>query len=147
MIPLLRLFAAAVVLLVVAAPAVHAGNTGKITGKVTDAQSGDAIPFVNILVVGTQRGASTDAQLLEVVMSLKQGKRSIPVAEITRIFVERFGGDYELPITNRYIGSLLRKRLRLKTYKTEGVYVVAMGDEGKLATLCLRYRVTVAIRL
>lgn len=96
--------------------------------------------------LAAERGASTDAQLLEVVMSLKQGKRSIPVAEITRIFVERFGGDYERPITNRYIGSLLRKRLRLKTYKTEGVYVVAMGDEGKMATLCLRYRVTVAIR-
>src|SRR5260221_1314101 len=39
-----------------------AGNTGKIVGTVTDAQSGEPIPFVNILVVGTQRGASTDAK-------------------------------------------------------------------------------------
>src|SRR2546425_3807570 len=35
-------------------------NTGKIVGKVTDAQTGEPIINANILVVGTQRGSVTD---------------------------------------------------------------------------------------
>jgi hypothetical protein len=66
---------------------------------------------------------------------------SIPVAEITRTFIECHGMDYERPITNRYLGSLLRKHLRLKTYKTNGIYVLSLKEEEKLKTLCARYGV------
>jgi hypothetical protein len=91
--------------------------------------------------LAAERAASIEAQLLDVVMSLRKGDRSVAVAEITRAFVERFGSDYERPITNRYIGSVLRRRLHLLTYKTDGVYVVAMKDEEKLEALCARYGV------
>jgi hypothetical protein len=30
-----------------------AGTTGKIAGKVTDSKTGEALPFVNIIIVGT----------------------------------------------------------------------------------------------
>src|SRR6056297_2909852 len=39
---------------------VFAGNTGKISGRVTDAQSGQPLPGCNILVEGTYYGAATD---------------------------------------------------------------------------------------
>ena len=91
--------------------------------------------------LATKRAASTEAHLVEVIVSLRNGERSIPVADITRAFIERFGVDYDRPITNRYVGSLVRKRLRFKTYKTDGVYVLAMGDDAKLAALCARYGV------
>ena len=91
--------------------------------------------------LATERAASTEAHLVEVIVSLRNGERSIPVADITRAFIERFGVDYDRPITNRYVGSLVRKRLRFKTYKTDGVYVLAMGDDAKLAALCARYGV------
>ena len=37
-----------------------AGTTGKIAGKVTDAKTGETLVGVNVLVVGTARGGSTD---------------------------------------------------------------------------------------
>jgi outer membrane receptor protein involved in Fe transport len=37
-----------------------AGTTGKIAGKVTDSKTGEALVGVNVLVVGTTRGGSTD---------------------------------------------------------------------------------------
>ena len=37
-----------------------AGNTGKIVGKITDKNTGEPLFGVNILVVGTTRGATTD---------------------------------------------------------------------------------------
>lgn len=37
-----------------------AGTTGKIKGKVVDARTGDPLPGVNVLIVGTTMGAATD---------------------------------------------------------------------------------------
>jgi hypothetical protein len=92
--------------------------------------------------LAVERSVTTEAQLLGVIASLAGGTASIPVAEITRAFIERHGMDYERPITNRYLGSLLRKHLRLKTYKTNGVYVLSLKEDEKLKTLCARYGVS-----
>ncbi len=40
--------------------AAYAGTTGKIAGKVTDAQTKETLPSVNILVVGTSLGGASD---------------------------------------------------------------------------------------
>src|SRR4030042_3512567 len=40
--------------------AVISGLTGKIQGRVTDAATGEPIPYVNVIVTGTQVGTSTD---------------------------------------------------------------------------------------
>lgn len=37
-------------------------QTGTITGTVTDSQSGETIPGVNVVIVGTQQGAATDTE-------------------------------------------------------------------------------------
>lgn len=36
-------------------------QTGTITGMVTEASSGDALPGANVVIVDSQRGTSTDA--------------------------------------------------------------------------------------
>ncbi len=42
-------------------PAVaFAGSTGKIAGKITDAETGEGIPGVNVILVGTSPGAATN---------------------------------------------------------------------------------------
>lgn len=38
----------------------QAGTTGKISGRVTDKDTGEGLPFANVLLVGTTSGASTD---------------------------------------------------------------------------------------
>lgn len=61
------------------------------------------------------RGLLVEAQVLEILAELisDTGRSVVPVAEIVTIFIERYGFEYERPITNRWIGSILRKRLNM----------------------------------
>src|SRR5262249_24912622 len=89
------------------------------------------------------RGMSVEAQVLEIVADLMTGsKRSvIPLADIVAVFSERYAFEYDRPITNRWIGGVLRKRLNIGTYKSHGVYVVPIGERSKIELLCHKYGV------
>lgn len=91
------------------------------------------------------RGLLVEAQVLEIAAELMVGSQRpvVPVADIVAVFIERYGFEYERPITNRWIGTILRKRLNIGTYKSHGVYVVPMGDRSKIELLCARYGVSV----
>ncbi len=91
-----------------------------------------------------ERSSSMEAGVLEVLKDLyQQGKDgSIPVSDVTTIFTERFSAEYERPITARIIGGVLRKRLRLVTYKSHGIYVLPVTEKTKVDELCIRYGVT-----
>jgi hypothetical protein len=90
-----------------------------------------------------ERSASMEAGVLEVIQDLyKQGREgSIAVSEITANFIGRFATEYQRPITTRIIGGVLRKRLRLLTYKSHGVYVLPVTEKAKIAELSIRYGV------
>ena len=90
-----------------------------------------------------ERSASAEAGVLEILGEIlsEPGRASIPVSEVTTAFVGRFGHEYERPVTNRFIGGILRKRLRLQTYKSHGVYVVPATEKQKVEQLCIRYGV------
>jgi hypothetical protein len=90
-----------------------------------------------------ERSASAEAGILEILAEMlsEGGRASIPVSEVTAAFVGRFGQEYDRPITNRFIGGILRKRLRLSTYKSHGVYVVPATEKPKVDQLCIRYGV------
>src|ERR1700724_265024 len=91
------------------------------------------------------RGLLVEAQVLEIVAELMTGSQRpvVPVADIVAVFIERYGFEYERPITNRWIGNILRKRLNIGTYKRHGVFVVPTGDRSKIELLCARYGVSV----
>lgn len=91
-----------------------------------------------------ERASSPEAGVLEVLQELfSRGIRSgVAISEITTVFGGRFSGEYERPITGRFIGGILRKRLRLATYKSHGVYVVPISEKLKVDELCVRYGVT-----
>lgn len=90
-----------------------------------------------------ERSASAEAGILEILqgMFVDQERTSIPISEMTAAFMERFGSEYERPITNRFIGGILRKRLRLVTYKSHGIYVLPATEKAKVEQLCIRYGV------
>jgi hypothetical protein len=90
-----------------------------------------------------ERSASAEAGVLEILAELlsEPGRASIPVSEVTVAFVARFGQEYERPITNRFVGGILRNRLRLLTYKSHGVYVIPAAEKPKVDQLCIRYGV------
>jgi hypothetical protein len=88
-----------------------------------------------------ERGLSTEAQLLEIIRELagEANKEAVPILDITSRFAVRFGAEYERPISPRWIGTVLRKRLHLAPYKSNGRYVLSVVDREKITTLCDRY--------
>lgn len=92
-----------------------------------------------------ERGLLAEAQVLEILAELMatSDRAVIAVAEIAAGLNSRHGGEYERPITNRWVGSVLRRRLNLRTYKSHGVYVVPMTLRDKVDLLCTRYGVVV----
>ena len=89
------------------------------------------------------RGLLVEAQVLEILAELMADSQRpvVPVSEIATGLIERYGSEYDRPITNRWVGSVLRKRLNIRTYKSHGVYVVALQERSKIELLCKRYGV------
>src|SRR6266700_7037718 len=95
--------------------------------------------------LGAERGLLVEAQVLEILGELMVASQRpvVPVGDVVLGLVERYGNEYDRPITNRWIGGVLRKRLNIKTYKSHGVYVVPMNERSKVEVLCTRYGVGV----
>ena len=88
-----------------------------------------------------ERSASSEGSVLEVLAELfkDNSRENVTISEVTSEFIARFGEDYERPVTNRFIGGIIRKRLRLLTYKSNGVYVLPTSEKEKVAQLCVRF--------
>jgi hypothetical protein len=75
---------ATAVLFLAALVDVHGGDMprGVIKGRVTDAASGEAVPFQNVTLVGTSYGASTDADGRFVLRGIPDGKYELRVTGV-----------------------------------------------------------------
>jgi hypothetical protein len=92
----------------------------------------------------SERSASLEAQLLTIVRLLSEtdAKTGIAIKEITDVFNRSFGKDFPRKATAKWIGGIIRRRLNLKTEKSNGVFIVAPAEQAKLRTLYERYGVT-----
>ncbi|HSD64328.1 MAG TPA: TonB-dependent receptor, partial [Ignavibacteriaceae bacterium] len=54
-----------------------AGSTGKLTGHVIDKDTKEPLPFVNVLILGTNYGAATDLDGNYVILNIPPGNYSI----------------------------------------------------------------------
>jgi hypothetical protein len=86
-----------------------------------------------------ERGLDLEAQVLETIQGLSLTGKSLSVKEITAAFVERHGADYGGKVTPRWIGSILRKRLRLRPQKRHGVFVLPETERASLERLYEKY--------
>lgn len=92
--------------------------------------------------VRSDQAQSLEATLLEVVVALAaESDQSMPVTLVSRRFAEKIGADSDRPITPRYTGYLLRKRLRLRTQRSHGVYAIPASERDKIAFLAARFGV------
>ncbi|MDZ7310326.1 MAG: TonB-dependent receptor [candidate division KSB1 bacterium] len=55
----------------------HAGTTGKITGKVTDAETGEPLPGANILIAGSTLGAAADLEGEFIILNVPPGIHTV----------------------------------------------------------------------
>ena len=88
-----------------------------------------------------RRSASVEAEVLEVVADLlaDEAGGEVRLSDITALFVLRYGKDYERPITNRYVGEIVRSKLHIFSYKKRGVYVIPVSEREKVKVLAARY--------
>ena len=95
------------------------------------------------------RGMDIEAQVLEAVREAlsKHDRPNLPIADIALCFQGRYGEEFGHQVTNRWIGSILRRRLHLRTQKSHGVYVVPMSERPRLAQLFERYGLAPADKL
>lgn len=56
---------------------VFAGTTGKIAGRVTDAKTGDGIPFANVIIEGTTLGAATNLEGYYTIINVPPGTYTV----------------------------------------------------------------------
>jgi len=52
---------------------IFAGTTGKIAGRVTDAKTGEGIPFANVIIEGTTLGAATNLEGYYTIINVPPG--------------------------------------------------------------------------
>jgi len=57
-------------------------QTGKITGNILDATTGEALPFVNVIIEGTNYGAATDLEGTYTMIGISPGNYSIRASAI-----------------------------------------------------------------
>lgn len=87
-----------------------------------------------------ERGVEVQAQVLEVIRDLwSANENRVSVKDITSWFIDRFGEEYDRRITARWVGSVVRTKLHLKTQKSHGVYVIAPTEGPKLKRLYEKY--------
>jgi hypothetical protein len=89
----------------------------------------------------SDRGMDTEAQVLEVVNELLLTSESprLSIKEITALFTERYGEEYERKVTNKWVSGILRKKLGLRPQKSNGAYVIPLEDAPKLNRLREKY--------
>lgn len=74
---LLRLFGPVTILIFMLPAMILAGTTGKISGRVIDAETGSGLPGVNVMIENTVLGASTDPDGLFFVINVPVGKYTV----------------------------------------------------------------------
>lgn len=57
-------------------------QTGKINGKITDGQTGESLPFVNVLIEGTNLGAASDIDGYYSIIGVRPGTYSVKASAI-----------------------------------------------------------------
>jgi hypothetical protein len=89
------------------------------------------------------RAMDMEAQVLEVIRGLLASgpDHRLSVKEITGRFSDLHGEEYDRRVTSKWIGSVIRRRLYLKTEKSHGVFVLSTGETAKLSRLYEKYGV------
>lgn len=85
------------------------------------------------------RGMDTEAQVLEIIRDLERQQSKLTVGEVTATFTARYGREYERPITNKWIGFIIRRKLNIRTQKSHGVFTIPLGEQERLQRLYARY--------
>lgn len=85
----------------------------------------------------SERGLGSEAQVLEVIRELLAANADgqLSIKEISDRFTELYSDDYDHKITSKWIGYVIRKKLRLKSVRGRDGYVLSTGQLPRLEQL------------
>lgn len=88
-----------------------------------------------------QRQSTTEARVAAVLAARAAMANGFPVTvgAVTAAFNDRFAAEYPNPVSDRWIGHVLRKVLRIAAHRSNGVYVVPPSEIPKIKALAARY--------
>lgn len=93
----------------------------------------------NANTLSERRETLEGAVLVSVVEAFAaSGSANVSVRDITDRFNAAHCVEYGGPMSNRWIGHVLRKKLRLATRKSNGIYVVPISEKPKIDVLAAR---------
>ena len=89
----------------------------------------------------SERGMDMEAQILEIIRDILASpyEAKLSVKDITSWFVDRHGDDYERKVTTKWVGTIIRKKLNLKTQKSHGIFIIPPSEMPKLDRLYEKY--------
>ncbi len=86
------------------------------------------------------RALSIEAEVVATICELLDNEGDdVPVGLIAAALKRRVLGEFERPITPRYVGQILRRDLALFTFKKHGVFVLPRSEEEKARRLAKRF--------
>jgi predicted house-cleaning noncanonical NTP pyrophosphatase (MazG superfamily) len=90
------------------------------------------------------RGLDVEADILAIIDKLlaKPDLRHISIMDITRELQKHYGGEYERNITAKWVGGIVRRRLQIRTQKSNGVYIIPVTQRPRLERLFEKYGLT-----
>lgn len=86
-----------------------------------------------------ERGQNIEAQVLAVIKKLISEKEILSIKNITNDFYIEYADYYSRKITAKWIGYIVRKKLNLTTYKSDGNFVIDPASQSSLHQLFERY--------
>ena len=88
-----------------------------------------------------ERASTLEAALLASLLAALAVSQAphVTVGDVAQRFNQRACADLGKPMSNKWVGGLLRNRLRLATVKTGGVYAVPRTERAKIEALAKRY--------
>ncbi len=89
-------------------------QTGKISGRVTDGSTGEPLPFVNIIVVGTTQGAASDIDGYFSIIGLRPGNFDIKASAIGYNSQTVQGARVSIDLTTEVNFQLMETSVQLK---------------------------------
>ena len=90
--------------------------------------------------IRSDRGLQIEADVLWAIKQCAQrSQKQISIKQITEIFSSQFSSNYDHRISPKWIGSVVRKKLRLSTRKSNGLYVLGENQKETLERLYAKY--------
>ena len=122
-----KLFICAIALIVMA-PMTASAQTGKIAGTVVDAETGNPLPGVNVLVVGTQRGATTNAEGQYTIINVEPGSHDVRASFVGFATQTVEGVDVSIDLTTQVDFDLQESTAQLDEITVQATEQVVQQD-------------------